>query len=97
MTAIRSWLGRSGGGGTAATLVSVGWSNNDRLDKCGRRRRLSSRKPYHGSGGHLEAVATFTSMIALTYIVDQEFARHLGSNLTIVPPALLLPKVTRDG
>ena len=36
-------------------------------------------------------------MVALTNIIDQEFARHFLSDFAVVPPALLFPKVALDG
>ena len=36
-------------------------------------------------------------MVALTNVIDQEFARHLLSDFAVVPPALLFPKVTLNG
>ena len=36
-------------------------------------------------------------MVALTNIIDQEFARHFLSDFAVVPPALLFPKVAQEG
>ena len=51
----------------------------------------------HDLGSHSVRIITVTSMIALTDVINQVFARHVSGNFTVVPPALLFPKVALEG
>ena len=58
--------------------------------------RFYQRKTYHGPGSHRVCIAAKTSMIALTDVIDQMFARYIIANLAIIPPALFVPEIALE-